>query len=210
MGPSTTTSSGLGLENDFLTTFVAAIKDVTDLFSPTYVLMSSCRKRLRLSRLESFTKRVSKKKLFTSAAFSQVAPLLSSRWLLDLWWHPWPRRHPLRSPSSMLVSMWKHSTRLVFPRVWCFLAPRLQLPLSFHHHLQAPWARWCHHSGAWGCSTCVIVTLLNLLTVFVFIFSLFISSKKEHIKKLHVQTQILMSLNPNSYCFSPPFLICYY
>lgn len=58
--------------------FVAVIKDGTDMFSSAYVL-SSCRKKHRLSRIESFTKRVSKKKLFTLAAYSQEAALLKSR-----------------------------------------------------------------------------------------------------------------------------------
>lgn len=89
-------------------------------------LMSSCRKKHRLSRLESFTKRVSKKKLFTLAAYSQEAALLNSRWLLDLWSHPWPRHHPLPLPSNLLISMLKHTMwhAASLPSCWwCFLPP---------------------------------------------------------------------------------------
>lgn len=85
----------------------AALKGGTDVFSSAYVL-SSCRKKHRLSRLESFTKRVSKKKLFTLAAYWREAALLNSRWPPGLWSHPWPRP-PAALPSSMLTAVLKHT-----------------------------------------------------------------------------------------------------
>lgn len=114
-------------------------------------LLSSCRKKHRLSRLESFTKRVSKKKPFTLAGYSQAEAPLNSRWLLDLWLLP---------PTAARVSAcWNTPcrTQLVSSLVRCFLPPSLQLIFfSFfndRHHLYTCWAphgwRVRQHSGPW-------------------------------------------------------------
>lgn len=88
--------------------------DPTDVFSSTYVLVSSCRRKHRLSRLESFTKRVSKRKRFTSAAFSQAAAPPDSRWPLGLCRRPWPWRHPLPSQQHARLGL----SSLVFGVFW--------------------------------------------------------------------------------------------
>lgn len=86
----------------------------------------SCRKRHRLSRLESFTKRVSKRKLFTLAGYSQEAALLNLRWLPDLW--PPPGLGP-PSPAAD-SSAWRNTSCL---SCWVFSASLPTASFSFFH-----------------------------------------------------------------------------